>query len=333
MQYLQKLKMSDNSYVLGIDTSNYKTSVALVDSSGSIIYNHRQFLNVKKGERGLRQSEALFQHVQNLPGIISEAVSLETRSHIKAVAVSDRPRPLSNSYMPVFTAGRGCAEIISASLGVPLYTFSHQEGHIEAVKYYSQFKDSSRLICFHFSGGTTEAVLYENKSNLNESDISLRIIGGSRDLAFGQVLDRTGVAMGYEFPCGDVIDRLAVIEASEHKPDKSLLTKVKVHDGFINLSGIETQAARAVECTDQNILSHVLMYRLSEAVAAMTLQLSEKYNISDFLYAGGFSCSDYMRSFLSSTLPQNINIAFGNPALSSDNAVGTALLGGKFLWR
>ena len=325
--------MPNNTYVLGIDTSNYKTSVALVDSNGTIVFNRQQFLKVKKGERGLRQSEALFQHVQNLPRIITEAISDEIRANIKAVAVSDRPRPVKDSYMPVFTAGKGCAEIISSSLGIPLYTFSHQEGHIEAVKYYSEFKTSDNLICFHFSGGTTEAVIYKQHYDSNRPNISLEIVGGSKDLAFGQVLDRTGVAIGYSFPCGDMIDKIAVNASKNFKPDKSLLTKIKVTDGFINLSGIETQTSRALSVTDETSLAHILMYRLSDAVCTMTIQLSEKYGVTDFLYAGGVSCSEYMRNYLYSKLPQNINIAFGNPALSSDNAVGTALLGGKLIWR
>ena len=122
--------MSGN-YYLGIDTSNYKTSVAVVDDEGNVISDCRKFLEVKKGERGIRQSEALFQHVNNLPDIIKEAVAaltadnrvnrteaLNTESetgsfelkkvkrdfNIKAVAVSSRPRPLKGSYMPAFLA-------------------------------------------------------------------------------------------------------------------------------------------------------------------------------------------------------------------------------------
>ena len=57
--------MNSSSCCLGIDTSNYKTSVAIVSCGGGIICNLQQYLSVKKGERGLRQSDALFQHVMN----------------------------------------------------------------------------------------------------------------------------------------------------------------------------------------------------------------------------------------------------------------------------
>ena len=54
-------------YSLGIDTSNYKTSIALTNIDGDIVYDKRILLNVDKGKRGLRQQEALFQHINNLP--------------------------------------------------------------------------------------------------------------------------------------------------------------------------------------------------------------------------------------------------------------------------
>ena len=57
-----------------------------------------------------------------------------------------------------------------------------------------------------------------------------------------------------------------------------------------------------------------------------------KYNISDFIYAGGVSSSKYIRTYLSDKLGCDFNLIFGNPALSSDNAVGTALLGGLKIW-
>lgn len=313
---------------LGIDTSNYKTSVAVVDAEGNILYNHQKLLEVKSGERGLRQSEALFQHVQRLPQVIEEALADENiRTDIGSVSVSTRPRPVEGSYMPVFTSGAGYARAVASALGVPLYEFSHQEGHIEAVKHNSEMADLDKLICFHFSGGTTEAVLVDTETGTFE------IVGGSRDLAYGQVLDRLGVALGYAFPSGAALDEIAVsAQARGMKPDKSLLTKIKVNDCFVNLSGIETQCQRLVGKTNEEALVNTAFFRLCESVAEMTRQLSAEYNINNFLYAGGVSCSRYMRNYLAANLDRSINTAFGAPELSSDNAIGIALLGGKKIW-
>ena len=152
---------------LGIDTSNYKTSVALVDEDGEILANHQRFLTVKEGERGLRQSDAVFQHVNRLPEMMEQLFrkpgGFDGRE-IAAVSVSERPRPVEGSYMPVFMAGLAVARSTAAALGVPLYRVSHQEGHIEAVRHGTPLERSKRFISFHFSGGTTEAILVEERA-------------------------------------------------------------------------------------------------------------------------------------------------------------------------
>ena len=72
---------------LGFDTSNYTTSAALYD--GKSFISSRKILPVKNGERGLRQSDALFQHIKQLPEIID---GLGEIGKIGAVGVSTRPR-------------------------------------------------------------------------------------------------------------------------------------------------------------------------------------------------------------------------------------------------
>lgn len=323
--------------MLGIDTSNYKTSVALVTSEGEIICNLQRFLDVKKGERGLRQSVALFQHVNRLPEMIEEAfASLPTDALLDGVAVSSKPRPVEGSYMPVFLAGISAARTIAAARRIPLLTFSHQEGHVAAVRHGSPLEDSERFLSFHLSGGTSECLLVEGDG--------LALAGGSRDLAFGQVLDRVGVAMGFDFPCGQEIDRMALeeIRGSSGRTGKAgkvkgnLLPRIKCEDGYINLSGIETRCQRMLESVTDGVsdgrLSAMLMDRICQAMADQTTQLTEKHHVTDALFAGGVSASQYIRKFLPARLP-GIRCYFGEPALSCDNAVGVALLGGRELWR
>ncbi len=306
---------------LGIDTSNYKTSVAVVDEDGEILYNHQQLLTVKPGARGLRQSEALFQHVQALPAALEEALrESDIRQRIGAVSASERPRPVEGSYMPCFTAGAGCGRTVAAALGVPFYTFSHQEGHIEAIRHYSPLRDKSPLLCFHFSGGTTEALLVEGDS--------FRQVGGSRDLAYGQVIDRIGVALGLSFPCGEAMDKIAM--SSRGHPQ--ILTPIPVKDGYVHLSGIETQGQRLIGRYPMTSLVDDLFEKLSQSILTMTVQLSRKYEIKDIIYAGGVSCSRYMRNYLVEHLFRDLNIVFGKTELSADNAIGIALLGGRRLW-
>jgi Metal-dependent proteases with possible chaperone activity len=312
------------SVALGIDTSNYKTSVAAVDSDGCIVCNLQKYLDVKKGERGLRQSVALFQHVNNLPDLITELFQQIGTSVPCCVAVSSRPRPVEGSYMPVFNAGVSAAEMIAAAINVPCYKFSHQEGHIEAVRHNSPMAKAERFISFHFSGGTTEALLVDHGS--------ISIIGGTKDIAFGQLIDRLGVASGMDFPAGAEMDSIAI--ACREPAPKDVLPPIKVIKGYFNLSGIETSALRSLDDMPRDLLIKALFDRIGETIVKTVRQTAEEYDIDKFLFAGGVSSSDYIRNYINDAKPlKNIKICFGDPALSTDNAAGTAYLGGKMIWR
>ncbi|MCQ2561940.1 MAG: hypothetical protein MJ186_07830, partial [Clostridia bacterium] len=189
-----------NRLSLGIDTSNYTTSVAVTDRDGNILADERRLLKVKQGEKGLRQSDALYQHWQNLPDLL-EGVLKAYGKDLAVIAVSTRPRPVEGSYMPVFNAGIAAARILAAQTGAVLLETSHQEGHIEAASRGNAVAPADPIICAHLSGGTLELVY--------SSETEYKVVGGTKDISYGQILDRTGVDAGYEFPAGKSIDRLA----------------------------------------------------------------------------------------------------------------------------
>ena len=309
---------------LGIDTSNYKTSVAVIDEYGNIIADFRRFLEVKPGERGLRQSDALFQHVNSLPALLEQAFGVcKNIGDVVCVSASDRPRPVEGSYMPVFNAGVSFGCSISVALGVEFKTFSHQEGHIKAASYYTSLRDLDEFCAFHFSGGTTECIHVKNGV--------YELCGGTLDIAYGQVLDRVGVALGMEFPAGEELDNLVM----EGKPDggakEVVLPKIKSKDGFVNLSGIETRCQRLIESgEDAYALSEALFVRISQSICDMVYDVAEKTGCRDFLFAGGVSASRFVRKYIGKYLRKDIKAVFCDGSLSCDNAVGTALLGGDF---
>ncbi len=317
----------DKRYILGIDTSNYKTSVAVTDENQSIVCDIRKFLEVKQGEKGLRQSDALFQHVKNLPELMEE-VRKTFDGHISGVAYSSRPRPIEGSYMPVFLAGESFARTLAAALEIPAHGFSHQEGHIEAVKAYSQLREEKELLACHFSGGTSELL----KVAENDTGYDIDIIGGSKDIAFGQVLDRAGVMLGITFPAGEEMDTMALAAGSS----SDLLTPIKVKDGLLNLSGIDTQIKRILEDQaseiDINTLIREIFEKIADAMFKMILQGVETSGINKVLMAGGVCSSTFIRAYLKNKfIKAGIEAAFDDTDLPQDNAVGISLLGGK-LW-
>lgn len=333
------------SYYIGIDSSNYRTSVALIDSDSRIIYEKAELLPVKQGERGLRQSTAFFMHSKELPGYISEMLRGVDKSEIKACGVSTRPRRVEGSYMPVFMAGENAAKILSETLEIPRYTFSHQEGHIAAICE----ELSSEAIVYHMSGGTSEILLCKE----DELGYEVSRIGGTLDISIGQLIDRVGVAMGYGFPAGEYLDEIALNKFRIAQgydlnifPDLNRASKrnsnlesrfnrkgkISIKDGYFNLSGIETRMLRKIEEEPDEGVRISLISELFEELAILIYQsaeyLCEKYDIGDFYVAGGVASSKTLRILLEclSSEESNSNILFGEAALSGDNAVGIARL-------
>ncbi len=307
--------MQTDKHILGIDTSNYKTSVAITDRKGNIICDFRELLLVKKGEKGLRQSDAFFQHIKILPDLIEKAMSSSEFKKIAAVSVSTKPRPLFESYMPVFKAGESVGKIIAASLGVDLFSFSHQEGHIEAVKYYSRLKNEKKLLCFHLSGGTCELLKIENEE--------IEIIGGSKDISFGQLLDRIGVGLGLDFPAGEELDKVAIFSQKSN-----IIKNIELKGLYFNLSGVETKSLRNLKT--EGLVPEVFE-RISDLLIRLSLKAMEETGLNNIIFTGGVAESVFIRD----RILKNVHgtIEFGTRHLSSDNAIGISLLGGESLWQ
>ena len=145
---------------LGLDTSNYKTSAGLYSPADGSFRACGRLLEVPLGSLGLRQSDALFQHVKQLSARVREVCG-GLDGEIRAIGFSARPRDLEDSYMPCFLAGQCAAECMGAALGVPVYDFSHQQGHLAAAALSVGRLDllGAPLLAWHLSGGTTELLL------------------------------------------------------------------------------------------------------------------------------------------------------------------------------
>lgn len=308
-----------SSYFVGIDTSNYKTSIAVTDENNRIVFQKSEFLDIEKGKRGLRQSVAFFKHSNALPLYIDECMHEIDCREIKSIAVSDRPRNVKGSYMPVFRAGDNAAGIIGASLNLDVLRFSHQEGHIASILYsYPSFYDD-KFIVFHLSGGTTEALMCTRQGIRIETEI----IGGTKDISAGQLLDRVGVKLGFDFPSGKYLDEYAV-----KNEIKQTFKRVNTNDGYFNLSGLETNSLRRLETAGADVIPG-LIDNLTRLLFDDSDYLSVKYGIKTVFFAGGVAASQYMRKKAETRSNGKAEILFGDRVLSGDNAVGISLLGRK----
>ncbi|MBQ8311141.1 MAG: peptidase M22 [Clostridia bacterium] len=302
---------------VGIDTSNYTTSAALCTADGRVIANIKAPLPVKEGECGLRQSDAVFAHVKNLPDVMAQLREALAEKRVLAVGCSVRPRDAEGSYMPCFLVGKAAAEAMAAPLGVPVIDFSHQNGHIMAAAYSCGAMDrllTTDFAAFHVSGGTTE-VLHIKPQALG---FSVTLVGETKDLNAGQAIDRIGVMMGLKFPCGKELEALAAQNTRMiPKP------RICVQNGCCNLSGLQNLAEKLLRETEDRaaVAAYVLSF-LGETLRAMTVQLDEKYPCLPVVYAGGVMSNRYLQGVLS----QRTDTYFAEPLFSADNAAGIALL-------
>ena len=304
---------------LGFDTSNYTTSAAIVDGEDRVIANLKQPLSVADGEHGLRQSDAVFQHVKNLPLLAERLAPFLAGKTLLAVGVSERPRDRDGSYMPCFLAGVAAATNAAAVAGLPLYRFSHQSGHLTAAIVSARRPDlfDRPFYAYHVSGGTTELLAVEPGENGFSSDI----VGGTRDLNAGQAIDRIGVALGVPFPAGPGLEKLALSYIGKI-PRK----KPAVSDGYVNLSGLENLALGLYrETNDKERVAAFVFSYLSEAIITMTEQVFERSGARELLCAGGVMSS----TILKDAIKKRFSASFAEPALSSDNAVGIAALAAR----
>lgn len=302
---------------LGIDTSNYATSLAVFDQgTGEVVCDIKKFLPVKPGQLGLRQSDALFHHTAALPELLTQLGAQADLTRIQRVGVSVKPRPVDGSYMPCFLAGLNAATAFAQAKGIPLVQTTHQQGHIAAALYAT---GNPELMCrpvmvFHVSGGTTDLLYCRS---LNE----IECIGTSSDLYAGQAVDRLGVKLGFGFPAGVEVSRLAALCQEEVRP------KASVKGLQCSLSGLENQCAKLLD--EGHSPEYVCKYCLlcvGQTLYKMAANGLALYPGTPVVFAGGVMSSQIIADYVTKRMP---GAYFVPGKFSSDNAIGVSILAAR----
>ena len=306
--------------IIGLDTSCYTTSCAAVTTDGNVLASCRKLLPVRQGERGLRQSEAVFTHVRQLPALMEELGQYTSGHRIVTVCSSARPRDAEDSYMPVFTVGEAHGRALAAMLGVPFFFSTHQRGHLAAAQIDSGIEDGD-FLAVHLSGGTTELLAMQGDT--------LNLLGGTLDLHAGQLVDRCGVAMGLPFPAGPSLEQLAVQGHAQARIPASMSDR----DLSCHLSGAETRVLQWVRegTMERSDIALEVYDVLARSVARMILAGERETGISQVLIAGGVASSKLFRQMVTARIHKksDLHVCFGRPEYSGDNAVGAAMIGRK----
>ena len=303
-------------YTLGVDTSNYATSLAVFDTAGEVVCAKKRFLPVKPGQLGLRQSDALFHHTTALPEMLHELAQEFDLTRIDAVGVSQKPRPAEGSYMPCFLAGVNAATAFAAARSIPLIYTTHQQGHAAAALFAARGADlfTQKVLLFHISGGTTDLLLCDEVRTITQ-------LGTSTDLYAGQAVDRVGVKLGFAFPAGAEVSRLAAACPEEIRPKSS------VRGMQCSLSGLENQcnALLAAGKSPEYVCKYCLLC-VADTVVKMTKAAQKEYPGLPVVCAGGVMSSDIIHAWVQKRLPQ---VYFVPGQYSSDNAIGVSILAAR----
>ena len=298
--------------VIGIDTSNYTTSIAYFDGETGV--NCSRLLPVKPGELGLRQSDAVFAHTKSLPDLSGRLFSNAEVGKITAVGVSTRPRAVDGSYMPCFMVGYSHAKLLSDALGVPLIEVSHQQGHVAASLWsagHLELMDEPHL-AWHLSGGTTELLLVEPDGK----NVKCTKIGGTTDISAGQLIDRTGVMLDLPFPAGKHVDAL-----SKEATMKETF-KVKCPGMEFSLSGVQNKVQQFHQKNGVPAETAAFALRcVASAVFQATRNALKEYPGLKVVFSGGVASNSMLREVIAP-----LNPIFCEPQYSTDNAMGVAVL-------
>lgn len=302
--------------VIGIDTSNYTTSIAYFD--GFCGENCSKLLPVKQGELGLRQSDAVFAHIKSLPELSGRLFSHVQPDTVTAIGVSTRPRAVEGSYMPCFMVGYSHAKLLADYLSVPLFEVSHQQGHVAASLWsagHLELMDEPHL-AWHLSGGTTELLLVEPEGK----NVKCTKIGGTTDISAGQLIDRTGQLLELPFPSGKHIDGLsrdAVLKET---------FKVKCSDMAFSLSGVQNkvQQFHAAHGKPAETAAYALRC-VAKAVYLASEQALKAYPGLRIVFSGGVASNSMLREVIAP-----LNPIFSEPQYSTDNAMGVAVLAHRY---
>ena len=297
---------------VGIDTSNYTTSIASFDGKDGI--NCSKLLPVRQGELGLRQSDAVFSHIKSLPELSGRLFSHVGDSVIRAVGVSTRPRAVEGSYMPCFMVGYSHAELLANALHIPLVEVSHQQGHVAAALWSAgrmELMDQPHL-AWHLSGGTTELLLIEPDGR----NVRCTKIGGTTDISAGQLIDRTGQLLQLPFPSGKHLDSLSTAA------QKTEVFRVKCNNMQFSLSGVQNKVQQFYSTNPDAAETAAYALRcVSHAVLTASLQAMKEYPGLAIAFSGGVASNSMLRSIVAP-----LNPVFSPPQYSTDNALGVAVL-------
>ncbi len=326
--------------ILGIESSCDETAAAVVEDRG------KQLSSVVASQ---------FDAHAKYGGVVPE---LASREHLRSIvpvvrqALDDAATPLESLSGIAVTAGPGLvgsllvgityAKALCFSTGLPLIAVNHVEGHI-----YSVLMETRQLgeevflpaLALVVSGGHTH--LFEVCDGGR-----YRLLGRTRDDAAGEAFDKVAKLLGFGYPGGPVIDRLAPFGDPRGVP--FTFARMKGNELDFSFSGLKTAVLRWVqqhdiaaeiaarrelirrnpapnveawlEHTPQATLNLIASFQhaVIQELMRRAATAAESIHAQAIIISGGVACNAGLRGV--ATQQRNFKFYFPTAALSTDNA-------------
>ena len=327
--------------ILAIESSCDETAAAVVENGETVLSSVVASQMVTHGKYGGVVPElASREHLRAIVPVVREALeTAETRlSDLAAIAVTVGPGLVGSLLV-----GLTYAKSLSFASGVPLIAVNHIEGHIHAVIMESRREGTPveyPALALVVSGGHTH--LFEVLEGFR-----YRLLGKTRDDAAGEAFDKAAKLLGFGYPGGPIIDRLA--PHGDPLAVRFTFARMKGNALDFSFSGLKTAVLRWVEAHDmaeetavrrallrdcpqpsvdqwlavtprrtldllasfQHAVIHELLTRAASSAEAM--------GAHTLIVSGGVACnSGLRRAAQAAGLPYPVY--FPTPGLSTDNA-------------
>lgn len=228
--------------ILAIETSCDETAAAVVEEGRRILSSVVASQLATHGKYGGVVPElASREHLRAIVPVVRAAMEQAETDFdaLSAVAVTEGPGLVGSLLV-----GITYAKSISLARGLPLIAVNHIEGHIHAVILETQESGGAielPAVALVVSGGHTH--LFEVRP-----DFTYRLLGRTRDDAAGEAYDKVAKLLGFGYPGGPIIDKLA--PHGDPGAVKFTLARMKGNTLDFSFSGLKTAVLRWVQERD-----------------------------------------------------------------------------------
>jgi len=321
--------MTEETRILGIETSCDETAAAVVENGRHILSNQvASQVNVHAIYGGIFPEVASRLHIEVIFSIVSDAL---TKAHmglesIDAIAVTRGPG-LAGSLV----VGMNMAKGLAISSGVPLIGINHLEAHLYSIWLMEDEPETKfPILCLIVSGGHTELILMKEH-------LTYQRLGGTLDDAAGEAFDKVARLLGLAYPGGPAIQKAA--ESGD--PNTFQFPRAWLEGTWdFSFSGLKTAVLREVRKSQPDLkagvetprpglpisdLSASFQSAVVDVLVGKTNKAAKEFHVKQILVAGGVSANRALRQ----AFQDQVSIPVYTPPihLCTDNAAMIAALG------